>query len=140
MEFIQGGERKTALKIILGFLAEIYSAVSDGCRGIRAIRFLNGDDDSTADNIIKKDDIDKVVDNHIFDGLICVGAGLVRRVLKPFVFTGDPPVKGTPRNMRHMERPLLIMIIIDGMVSIPTFTYSLVLSHGYGYAVRGGES
>lgn len=116
MEFEQGGERKKALKKVLHFLADLYSAVSDDMRGIKAIRFLNGTDDLTADHLRSKDEIDKVIDCHEFEGLTCIGAGLMRKVLKPFVFADEPWIRGTPRRLRRMERPLLVMVITDGEV------------------------
>lgn len=122
MEFGQGGKRKLALKTILGFLAEICSALSDGCHGIRAIRFMNGADDLRAANFKRSDEIDKVVDNHIFEGLTCIGTSLMRKILMPFVFTDEPFVD---RRMRHMDRPLLVMVITDGGVSLATFQHAV---------------
>ena len=121
MEFEEDGKRKEYLKTILGFLAEVYSALSNGHRGIRAIRFLNGtdDDDRTADNMSQRDEIEEVIDNHEFEGLTRMGTGLIQKILRPFVFSDEKWDKKTPRKMRNMERPLLIMIITDGAVSLP---------------------
>ena len=107
--------------MILGFLTEVYSALSNGHRGIRAIRFLNGtdDDDRMADNISQKDEIEEMIDNHEFEGLTRMGTGLMCKILRPFVFSDEKWVKGTLRKMRNMERPLLIMVITDGEVSLP---------------------
>ena len=119
MGFEDSGKRKCHLKTILTFFAEIYTAHSDGHRGIRAIRFLNGTDDRSADNIIDSKDIEDIIDNHVFEGLTCIGSGLMQKILKPFVFSDEKWVKGTLRKMRNMERPLLIMVITDGAVSLP---------------------
>lgn len=124
MVFEQGGERKKALKKVLYFLADLYGAVSNDMRGIKAIRFLNGTDDLGANHLRRKIEIDKVIDCHEFEGLTCIGAGLMRKILKPFVFMDEPWVKGTLRKLRQMERPLLIMIITDGEVTILPFNYS----------------
>jgi len=119
MEFEEHGKRKEYLKIILGFIAEIYRDLSDGHRGIRAIRFLNSTDDLTADHMSQRGEIEEVVNRHIFQGPTPTGSGLMQKILKPFVFLDEPWVEGTPRKMRQMERPLLIMIIINGPVSLP---------------------
>ena len=119
MAFEEGGVRREYVKTILIFLAEVYSALSNDHRGIRAIRFLSGTDDLTADNMSQRDEIEDVIDNHIFEGLNCMGAGLMQKILKPFVFSDEKWDKKTPRKMRNMERPLFIMVITDGAVSLP---------------------
>ena len=119
MAFEEGGVRREYVKTILIFLAEVYSALSNGHRGIRAIRFLNGTDDFTADNMSQRDEIEEVIDNHEFKGLTGTGAGLMRKILKPFVFSDETWDKRYPRKMQNMERPLLIMVITDGAVSLP---------------------
>ena len=108
------------LKTILNLLAEIYSALSNGHRGIRAIHLLNGTGDRTADNVIHRVDIENVINKYkpSFDGPT-IGASLMEKILRPFVFSDEKWVKGTPRKMRNMKRPLLIMVIIDGEVSLP---------------------
>ena len=115
--FEEGGKRKEYLKIILGFLTEIYSALSH--RGIRALRFFSGTGDFTADQMSQLDEIEEVIDNHEFDSLTYTGSSLVQRILKPFVFSDEEWDKKTPRKMRNMERPLLIVVITDGAVSLP---------------------
>ena len=117
MVFEQGGERREALKKVLHFLASLYGAVSDGTRGVKAIRFLNGTDDLSADNLMSKDEINDVIDNHVFEGLTCMGAGLMRKILKPFVFSDETWDKRSPRKLASMQRPLLIMVITDGAVT-----------------------
>ena len=117
MVFEEDGKRKGYLKTILGFLTEIYGALSH--RGIHAIRFFNGTDDHSADNIIDRENIEDIIDNHIFEGLACIGSSLMQKILKPFVFSDEKWVKGTPSKMRNMEQPLLIMVITDGAVSLP---------------------
>ena len=138
MEFEQGGERKRALKEVLHLLADLYGAVSDDMRGIKAIRFLNGIDNIKADDIKRRGDIDDVIDNHQFEGLTCIGAGLMRKILKPFVFSDEPWVKGTSRKLRKVERPLLVMVITDGAVSFhPPLSIYLrirILNCMHGYA------
>jgi len=119
MEFEEHGRRKLAVKRFLSFITEIYGAVSNEERGIRAIRFLNGDDDLEADNIMTSEEIDKVIDNHEFEGLTRIGTGLMQKILKPFVF--DDTVKwdkksGEARKLKQLGRPLLIMVITDGAV------------------------
>ena len=122
MEFEEAGKRKVAVKSVLSFIADIYGAVSDKKRGIRAIRFLNGNDDLEADNIMTAEEIDKVIDNHEFEGLTRIGTGLMQKILKPFVF--DDTVKwekksGEARKLKQLGRPLLIMVITDGAVCPP---------------------
>ena len=119
MEFEEAGRRKVAVKSVLSFIADIYGAVSNKERGIRAIRFLNGNDDLEADNIMTAEEIDKVIDNHEFEGLTRIGTGLMQKILKPFVF--DETVKwdkksGEARKLKQLGRPLLIMVITDGAV------------------------
>jgi len=119
MEFEEAGRRKVAVKSVLSFIADIYGAVSEKKRGIRAIRFLNGNDDLEADNIRTVDQINEVIDNHEFEGLTRIGTGLMQKILKPFVF--DETVKwsktsGEARKLKQLERPLLIMVITDGAV------------------------
>ena len=113
-------QRNEYWNTILGFLAEIYSALSDGHRGIRAIRFLN--DNRTADNVIHRVDIENIIKQYKSPFAFAnstIGASLMEQILDPFVFLDEEWVKGTPRKMRNMERPLLIMIITDGAVSLP---------------------
>ena len=119
MVFEEGGKRKGYLKTILDFLGEIYSALSNGHRGIRAIRFLNGTDDLSVADMYQRDKIKDIIDDHVFDNQTYIGAGLMEKILRPFVFSDEKWVKGTPRKMRNMERPLLIMVITDGEVSLP---------------------
>ena len=119
MVFEESGRR--TLKMVLGFLVEMYSAVADGYSGIRAIRFMNGTDDPRTDNIRVRDEVDKVVDNHQFEGLTRIGTSLMVKILEHFVFSDEP---GIPRRMRRLGRPLLITIITDGVVSPPTFMES----------------
>jgi len=117
MEFEEEGRRKVALKRVLYFLADMYGAVSDEQRGIRAIRFLNGSDESDkADDLRRPEEIDSVIDSHEFEGLTRIGTGLMQKILKPFVFSDEKWVKGTTRKLQHMERPLLVMVITDGAV------------------------
>ena len=77
MEFIESGKRKTALKDVLYFLARLYGAISDEERGIKAIRFLNGDDDVDANDLRNKSEIDALINSHTFDGLSCIGTSLM---------------------------------------------------------------
>ena len=119
MEFEESGRRKEAVKSVLYFIREIYGVVSSKERGIRAIRFLNGNDDLEADNMMTATEIDKVIDNHEFGGLTRIGTGLMQKILKPFVF--DESVKwdktsGEARKLKKLERPLLIMVITAGVV------------------------
>ena len=119
MEFEESGRRKVAVKGVLSFIADIYGAVSGKERGIRAIRFLNGNDELEAGNIMTAEQIDRVIDNHEFEGLTRIGTGLMQKILKPFVF--DETVKwgrGSvgARKLKQLERPLLIIVITDGAV------------------------
>ncbi|RPB26493.1 hypothetical protein L211DRAFT_680755 [Terfezia boudieri ATCC MYA-4762] len=119
MEFEEAGKRKVAVKNVLAFIADIYGAVSDKKRGISAIRFLNGNDDLDADNIMTAAEIDKVIDNHEFEGLTRIGTGLMQKILKPFVFDQTVPwnkKSGEARKLKQLGRPLLIMVITDGAV------------------------
>ena len=118
MEFVESGARKEALKNVLYFLARLYGVVSGGERGIKAVRFLNNDNPLEKE-LKTRDDIDKLIDGHKFEGMTRMGAGLMRRILKPFVYQ-EPHVQGTPRKLSEkLERPLLIMVITDGKVTIP---------------------
>ncbi|KAF8458483.1 hypothetical protein BGX38DRAFT_571039 [Terfezia claveryi] len=114
MEIEEAGRRKVAVKSVLSFIADIYGAISDKKRGIRAIRFLNGNDDLEADNIMTAREIDKVIDDHEFEGLTRIGTGLMQKILKPFVFDETAPWKA--RKLKQLGRPLLIMVITDGAV------------------------
>ena len=126
MEFVESGKRKEALIDVLHFLVRLYGAVSGDLRGIRAIRFLNGGHHLLSDNLKRKDDIEKVIKAHKFQGLARIGAGLMREILKPFVFANDPSwVKGTPKKLRQLERPLLVMVITSGVVNPPPLQYRL---------------
>ena len=121
MEFVESGRRKKALIDILHFLGRLYGTVSEDIHGIRAIRFLNGNH-LDADNLRTRDQIEDVIMAHKFRGLAQIGTGLMRGILKPFVFTDDPSwVKGTPKKLRQMERPLLVMVITSGAVNSPPF-------------------
>ena len=117
MEFVESGRRKEALIDVLYFLVRLYGAVSEGRRGIRAIRFLNSGHHFNADNLRSRDDIEHLIQAHKFQGLPRIGACLMQEILKHFVFADDPSwVKGTPKKLRQMERPLIVMVITDGMV------------------------
>ena len=126
MEFEESGKRKIAIKSVLSIIAGIYGAVSNKERGIRAIRFLNGNDDLGADNIQTAEQIDKVIDNHEFDGSKKIGSGLMKKILKPFVF--DETVKwdkksGRARKLKKLARPLLTLVITDGVVRPRAFIH-----------------
>jgi len=116
MEFDEKGERKEALKHVLHFLTRLYGAISDSTRGIKAIRFLNDDDAVEYDDLKNKSQIDTLIGEHKFEGLTRIGAGLMGKILKPFVFDEKPQVKNIARGMQKMKRPLLIMVITDGKV------------------------
>ena len=121
MVFLGGGRRTEILKRVLHFLARLYGALSNGRRGIKALRFFNNTAKHRADYLQDKTDIDNLIESHEFNGLTRIGAGLIRRILKPFVFEDDPSwVKGKPRKLQQMERPLLVMVITDGAVGNPT--------------------
>ena len=126
MEFVEGGRSKKALIDVLHFLARLYGAVSEGRRGIRAIRFLNGGHYLNsghylnAHNLRSRDEIENLIKADKFQGLARIGACLMQEILKPFVFADDPSwVKGTPKKLRQMERPLLVMVITSGVVTFP---------------------
>lgn len=124
MESVESGRRKYTVMEVLHFLGRLYGELSNGMRGIKTIQFLNGANEPRADNLQKKDDINNVIGSHKFNGLRCIGAGLMRKILKPFVFTDDLWVRGTPRKLRQMKRPLLIMVITDGAVTfLPSFKH-----------------
>ena len=125
MEFVESGRRKEALIDVLYFLVRLYGAVSKGMHGIRAIRFLNGGHYLNADEFRSRDDIENLIRAHKFQGLARIGAGLMREILKPLVFADDPWVRGTPKKLRKMERPLVVMVITDGMVTFPALQYRL---------------
>lgn len=116
MEFEQGGKRKDATKAVLYLLARLYSAVSNDDRGLK-LRFLNGNDDLSADDITTPDQIDAVINKHQFNGVTCIAGGLIRKILKPLVYSDKPVARGNPRPLRKMERPLLVMVITDGAVT-----------------------
>ena len=121
MKFTEGGRRIDALKDVLYFLARLYGTVSNDMRGIKAIRFLNNTTQLKIDDLTTKHQIDSVINSHNFEGLTRIGAGLMRHILKPFVFEDDPSwVPGTPKKLQAMERPLLIMVITDGAVTFPS--------------------
>ena len=126
MEFVESGRRKETLINILYFLARFYGTVSEGMRGIKAIRFLNGGDHFSADNLRSKEDIKNVINSHKFKGLARIGVGLMREILRPFVFADDSSwVKGTPRKLRQMERPLLVIVLTAGAVTFSPFNIDL---------------
>ena len=132
MEFVEGGRRKEALIDVLHFLTRLYDAVSEGVRGIKAIRFLhggyylNGEYYLIADNLRSREDIEGIMMAHKFRGLTQIGAGLMQEILKPLVFADDPSwVKGTPKKLRQMERPLLVVVITSGVVNPPPLQYRL---------------
>jgi len=126
MEFEESGRRKVGIKRVLSAITEVYGAVSGKMRGVRAIRFLNGNHDLRAGNIQTREQIDELIDNHVFEGLKRLGTGLMQKILKPFVF--DETVKWDkaskqPRKLKKLERPLLIMVITDGAVRPHTFIH-----------------
>ena len=116
MQFEENGKRKEAVKHVLEIIAEVYGAVYGKKRGIRAIRFLNGSDDLKADNIQTREEIDELIDNHVFEGLTRIGTGLMQKILKPFVFNDTVKWDKQPRKPGKLERPLLILVITDGAV------------------------
>ena len=110
---------------VLHFLGRLYGELSNGMCGIKAIRFLNDINELRADNLQKKDDIDNLIVSHKFNGLTRIGTGLLREILKPFVFAKDPSwVSGTLKKLRQMERPLLVMVITDSAAAfLPSFKH-----------------
>ena len=119
MEFEEAGRRQVAMKTVLSIIVDVYGAISNKERGIRAIRFLNGNDDLEADKIMTAEEIDKVIDNHKFKGLKRIGTGIIQKILRPFVFDGTvkwDKKSGEARKLKQLGRPLLIMAITDGAV------------------------
>lgn len=103
MSFEEGGTRIKTLKKVLNIINSIYKHAAEPDTGIRAIRFINNNDDE--DNF--RGDPSEIIDNHYFGGTTKIGTELHKKILKPLVL-GKP-----------MKKPLLIMVITDGAVSYP---------------------
>ena len=116
MEFEEGGERKETLTAFLYFLTRLYGVVIGG--RIRAIRFLNGTNELRVEDIATRDQTKQAIASHKFEGLACIGLGLMQKVLQPFVFSDEPWTEGKPRQLRQLERPLLIVVITSGVVTL----------------------
>ena len=117
MDCEEGSFRIEAVKKVLTYITHTYDLTTKG-RQIRAIRFLNGTDDLNTNNLTAAE-IDRVVDNHKFQGLAKIGTGLMHKILKPLIFAEDAvwDEQGKmPNKLRELKRPLLIIVIIHGAV------------------------
>ena len=103
MEYEEDRARIENLKEVLKIINSIYKHAAEPDTGIRAIRFINNNDDE--DNF--HGEPSEIIDNHYFGGTTRIGTELHRKILKPLVL-GEP-----------MKKPLLIMVITDGAVSYP---------------------
>lgn len=97
----EGGDRTKTLKGVLGIINDIYRHAAEPEIGIRAIRFINNQDDK--DNFLGNPD--ELVEGHYFGGTTKIGTELHKRIVKPLVL-GETP----------MKKPLLIMVITDGAI------------------------
>jgi hypothetical protein len=104
MAVAQDGKRPEHLQKVLTEVSDIYSLARQ--QGINSVRFLNtkqGKKDVTPDRVAE---VLKVR----YYGLTKIGTNLQKKILEPFVLN------------KKMEKPLLIMVITDGDVSLPTTT------------------
>lgn len=98
----ENGSRVEALKHTLEIIADVYSLSRDeNPKGIN-IKFFNSTKRYTN---VRKKHVAGIVDKHRFQGLTRIGTELKRKILDSFV-------KPT------MERPVLIITITDGDVSV----------------------
>ena len=106
MSYEEDGTRIAILKGVLSIINNIYRRAAEPKTGIRAIRFINNYDDQ--DYFLEEPS--ELIAGHYFGGTTKIGTELHKRILKPLVL-GEAP----------MKKPLLIMVITDGAVSvIPT--------------------
>ena len=114
MEFEEGGDRQEATKKVLLLLAGLYGCFSnDPCR--IQVRFFNGNEKLSAEDLTTKDKIDEKIEEHQFNGLTLIGTSLIQKILKPFVYDREHG----KRTVGKLERPLLVLVITDGAVNPP---------------------
>jgi hypothetical protein len=98
----EGGATVTTLKRILKQIAKVYDLANPGI-GISSIRFLN--QELGKRNITSKK-VDKVLENHQFNGIANIGTMLDKRILERFIYN---------RPFR-LPKPLIFMMIIHSEV------------------------
>jgi hypothetical protein len=113
MEIEEEGQRKSTLEQVLDNITRIYTyARKDGVVGVR---FFNTK--KKAPNVTDAR-VKQLMSMITWSGLTMIGTNLKEKILNPFVYDK----KGT------MTKPLLVVVITDGDVSILGTCESLVLT------------
>jgi hypothetical protein len=112
------GVRVGTLEKTLHAIADIYIHARPD--GILSVRFLN---DNKGRKNVKPESVYTIIKNHTCRGVTRIGTELERKILDHFVY--EPKIM--LRELKAMEKPLLVMIITDGTVILsPLFTLSHV--------------
>ena len=105
------------------YIGNSYVPTAADTRRIRKITWFNNtkrgrgfDFGKTHTNL--QESVEQFIDTHEYDGLSRIGSCLMKNILHPLVFAGRRPVnsRGVPHPLQPITRPLLIVIITDGIV------------------------
>lgn len=105
MNYMQKGARKATLKKTLEEVTKIYDLANEN--GLLAVRFINY---PRGRKSVVNSKVEGIFENRKYDGTTMIGTALEKKMLGPFV-----------RNKikdKKMEKPLLVMTITDGRVSL----------------------
>lgn len=103
MKSEEGGERIPTLQKAVKIIAQMYSLVAEPGRGILAIRWFNSRE---GPNMVTEEAANTLVSSHHYGALTRIGSALKSKVLTPFLYNAT------------LEKPLLVMIVTDGEVSL----------------------
>lgn len=108
MNYAQKGERKGTLKKTMEEITKVYDLANKN--GIQSIRFINAP--KGRKNVVFTK-VESVFENRVYNGTTMIGTALERKLLQPFV----------TKRKEEMTKPLLIMVVTDGMVSPVQITF-----------------
>lgn len=100
------GESTKTLRNTLKEIVQIYNLANEN--GIKSIRFINH---HKGKGNVKLGDLENVVDRCSRVGVTRIGTELHRKILIPFAL-------GSKEKKVTMTKPLLVMVITDGTVSL----------------------
>lgn len=105
MNYMQKGARKATLKKTLDEVTKIYDLANEN--GLLAVRFINTPKGRKS---VVNSKVESIFDGRKYDGTTMIGTALEKKMLQPFVMDKITNKK--------MEKPLLVMTITDGRVSL----------------------
>lgn len=114
---LDDGRRIAGLKGLVSTVMKMITRLETG--GIK-IRFMNSTEDGDFNNLRSMEEVDQIMSRMKFDGRFTrIGKALRSKILEPMVFEKT--------ETKSLTRPILVTIITDGRVGIPTMIYQYQL-------------